>query len=355
MEKKVRFKDSGLAYLLCYILIIGVSIVMASVISSVANVEGSEVSEVANREWISYLNAFLSELIFVISFLIIVVINKNKNFSNDYRLKFKFDYKIFLSVIFFAIFVMFCCLNLTNVINIAFSNISYLPLSNEIGLGLNSFWEYLIAVFLLAVLPGVCEELFFRGLIYNSLRQRFSFKISLVLTTLMFVLIHASIYKTFYQAILGVILALLIFYTGTIFYGVIFHFVNNFIILTISYAFKGNKIFEFTVWGVKEVLISILIFLIGAVVVVLFFTFLKKYTNEHKNYFNLEKDESPIETFESIANSSTYEVKFKNNNKRSEGMVLFLISVVFALLMWSFNSFGGFILWIKKVRLFIMH
>ena len=118
---------------------------------------------------------------------------------------------------------------------------------------------------------------------------------------------------------------------------------NNFTIVTFNYIFGNKSIFEFYFYGIKEVLLSIIIFLFGAIIVFLFFKFLNKYTEKHKKYFNLEKTTRPIE-FNSIDISNlTYEEKILYNNKRNEGMWLFIISIVLVLIMWSFNSFGGFI------------
>ena len=227
MEKKARFRDCGLAYLLCLVFIIGISFVLSSIISAIVANEGADASEVTSRPGLNYISIILSELIFVAVFFIIVGLNKNKDYKKSYRLNFKLDFKLLGVVAFLGVFVMLCSLNLTNSINILFSYFSPVPLTGNLGIPMQTFWQYLIAVLLLAILPSICEELVFRGIIYNGLRQRFSFVVSLVLSSVMFMLVHLSIYKTFYQVILGVVLALLVYYTGTIVYGVVFHFINR--------------------------------------------------------------------------------------------------------------------------------
>ena len=351
MEKKAKFRDCGLAYLLCFVFVVCVSFVVTSIISSVATTEGVPASDVANREWVSYLNTFLSEFVFILVFFVIVFIRKDKGFAKTYRLKFKFDLKIFLSVFVLGIFVMLCSLNMTNLVNKVFSFVSPVALTDSIGVGLDGFGKFLLAVLLMAILPCICEELVFRGIIYNGLRQRYSYKISILLSTVMFVLMHMSIYKSFYQAILGVVLGLLMFETGTIFYGIVFHFANNFSILFFNYVFGANKVFEFVNWGFKEIAISVLIFAIGFAVVFLFFKWLSRYVKRENSSFELkergfelEESSGPLDVSFCIDDSKlSYEQKILFNDKKNEGFVLLILSVAFGLVLWSFNSFGGFL------------
>ena len=64
--------------------------------------------------------------------------------------------------------------------------------------------------------------------------------------------------------------------------------------MLINYIFAGKPVLEFQIWGVKEIILSILIFAIGVTIIVLLFMYLKKYTAKHKNYFDLEKTENPL-------------------------------------------------------------
>lgn len=343
MEKEAKFKHSGLIYLLCIAFVFGAGILLSIIISSVASMEVADPQEVANRSWVGYISLFLSEFIFILAFFIIVLVSKNKEFYKSYKIKYKFDIKIFMAVMALGVVVMLCCLNITNLINYCFSFVSVIALNNQLPIPLSNFGQFLLAVLLLAVLPAVCEELVFRGVIYNGLRQRFSFKTTLLLSSLMFAFMHLSIYKTFYQIILGVILALLVFYTGTIAYGIVFHFINNFTIILLTYACGSNTIFEFSTWGAREVILSIIIFALGVLITVTFFKLLKKYTYKHKKYFELETTDQALDNSYDANESVTYEDQLINNSKRNEGMALLIISCAIMLVLWSFNSFGGFL------------
>ena len=73
-------------------------------------------------------------------------------------------------------------------------------------------------------------------------------------------------------------LALLVHYTGNIIYSMIYHFVNNFVIILINYISPDKALFEFSFWGAKEVVLTIVFLLIAAAVAYLFFRILKCYS-----------------------------------------------------------------------------
>lgn len=65
-----------------------------------------------------------------------------------------------------------------------------------------------IGTFLLfALIPGIAEELLFRGIIFKGLRQQYNFKISMILSSIFFAVIHFSMFKFGHTFILGLVLA----------------------------------------------------------------------------------------------------------------------------------------------------
>lgn len=76
-----------------------------------------------------------------------------------------------------------------------------------------------------AVLPGFCEEFVHRGLLFHGYRDS-GFKVVIV-SALLFSLMHQNIRQTGYTFFDGVVLALLCYYTGSIWPGIFVHFFNN--------------------------------------------------------------------------------------------------------------------------------
>ncbi|MCA9000922.1 MAG: CPBP family intramembrane metalloprotease, partial [Planctomycetes bacterium] len=86
-----------------------------------------------------------------------------------------------------------------------------LPLPSSMaqsGAGLESLFNSLGTghlLFLFAVSPGFCEELFFRGAVLSSLRRGFGVPTALLWQTLFFAAAHASIHRLLPTAILGLL------------------------------------------------------------------------------------------------------------------------------------------------------
>lgn len=77
------------------------------------------------------------------------------------------------------------------------------------------------------VAAPVMEEMIFRGVIYGKLRKEFSAAVSVLITSVLFALIHDSGIQITYAFLMGAILCLLREQYGTVIAAMIFHMVFN--------------------------------------------------------------------------------------------------------------------------------
>ena len=82
-------------------------------------------------------------------------------------------------------------------------------------------------LFVLALSPAICEEALFRGVLLQATRRTMSASSAVIVNGLLFGLFHLSPYRFFSTMILGMVLALLVLRTGSIWPGILFHFLNN--------------------------------------------------------------------------------------------------------------------------------
>jgi sodium transport system permease protein len=85
-------------------------------------------------------------------------------------------------------------------------------------------WQLFI---FLAVLPALCEEIAFRGILLSGLRHRLR-PLALTITVgLIFGLFHMTLFRIAPTAVLGIILTAIALWTGSIFPGMLLHMGNN--------------------------------------------------------------------------------------------------------------------------------
>ncbi|HRQ21172.1 MAG TPA: CPBP family intramembrane metalloprotease [Ferruginibacter sp.] len=93
---------------------------------------------------------------------------------------------------------------------------------------LTGWSEFIMALIFMALLPALFEEMFFRGTM-QTLFERWWGKpiLAIVVTSLIFSLIHASVYLFLSRMILGVVLGLLFYKTRNLWVNTFVHFANN--------------------------------------------------------------------------------------------------------------------------------
>lgn len=119
--------------------------------------------------------------------------------------------------------------------------LGYTPTNSSIEI--NNFGSYLMYVIVLCAAPAVFEEMLFRGTIASGFKS-LRIKMSVVLSALIFMIMHGSPDQTIHQFIVGMILGYLFIKSGNIWLGIITHFFNNFISVTqvyfVSMLSSGN-------------------------------------------------------------------------------------------------------------------
>lgn len=98
-------------------------------------------------------------------------------------------------------------------------------------------------LFLVAVLPGFCEEIAHRGLIragYKECKWKF-----VLVSAVLFSLMHQNIVQTGYTFFFGATVALIAYYTDSIWGGILIHFANNAFSVFSEYVSQNGGVFDF--------------------------------------------------------------------------------------------------------------
>ncbi|MFQ3593017.1 MAG: ABC transporter permease subunit/CPBP intramembrane protease [Gemmataceae bacterium] len=83
----------------------------------------------------------------------------------------------------------------------------------------------------LGILPAICEELAFRGFILTGLRQSFRPLSAILLSSFLFALYQMNVFQFLPHFLFGIVLAVLVVRTGSIWPAIVFHLVYNSVLI----------------------------------------------------------------------------------------------------------------------------
>lgn len=106
-----------------------------------------------------------------------------------------------------------------------------------------NFPRFVLLTIVLAVLPAIGEELFFRGLVQKILSQTILGNHGAILiTSIAFAVMHFEFFNLFAILWMGITLGYLYFYSQSIWVSITAHFLNNFLQVLLKYLFAAGII-----------------------------------------------------------------------------------------------------------------
>jgi len=107
---------------------------------------------------------------------------------------------------------------------------------------LKSWPEFFMAIFIMAFFPALFEEIFFRGALQNLFERWWKAPmLAVIITSLLFSLIHMSLYLFLSRALLGFVLGLMYQRSRNIWVNVVAHFLNNVVAVIQLFWISRNK------------------------------------------------------------------------------------------------------------------
>jgi sodium transport system permease protein len=109
----------------------------------------------------------------------------------------------------------------------------------------------------LAVTPALCEETFFRGLMLSGLR-RWGAPTAIIITALLFGLLHGSIYRLLPTFLLGLVLGYAVWRSGSLYCSIVIHALNNGLIATLIWSNGGKELQNQSIPWIKTCAVLVL-------------------------------------------------------------------------------------------------
>lgn len=164
-------------------------------------------------------NFILSQSMILVPALIGVLLSKENlvQFARFRRIK--------ISSVFMIILFTFLAMPLTVVINA----ISMLFVDNTVAAISGDVLElpFILMLFIIGIFGPFSEELVFRGVVYQGYKKSGTAFQAMILSALLFALMHMNINQAAYAFVIGLIMILLVEATGSIWSSVLFHVVFN--------------------------------------------------------------------------------------------------------------------------------
>lgn len=188
----------------------------------------------------SFFTMLTQWLLFTIIPLTAYAIYKKTNKNDNTKISEDFGFNVFtpkMALQSFVLFLFVGTLTLTVIL------LNYLIILQPMGYAFYSssdkytkVWHFLLGVFLTGISPAFGEEIFNRGLLYSAHKK--SPTEFILRSALLFALMHQNIQQFAYTFLFGGLIACMMYYTKSIWCGVLVHFLNNG--LQVLYQFAGD-------------------------------------------------------------------------------------------------------------------
>ncbi|WP_316735628.1 type II CAAX endopeptidase family protein [Pedobacter aquatilis] len=104
-------------------------------------------------------------------------------------------------------------------------------------------WDFVVNLVMIAVLPAIGEELMFRGGVQRSINKMFgNHHAAIWISAIIFSAIHMQFYGFVPRMLLGAGFGYLYYYSGSIWYAMLAHFLNNAYAVCVSLYLQKNNI-----------------------------------------------------------------------------------------------------------------
>ncbi len=248
-EANYRLSGAFSAAMICYIF---VALIFGLITQSLDNMEAFQKSTAY-----ILLNYFLVSISLVLGCGYTLFRNKIKPFD---AVNFKIDWRF--SVVILLVFVgsYFGLSRLNDAFVSIFEKFGYVP--DELKLPQKSPLNVILTIITVALLPAVCEEFLFRGLILNGTKWLGGLA-AVLISAGCFCIYHMSPYQTAYQFVMGVIYGLVALKSQSLLPTVILHFLNNLFVILWYYFFPS-----FAITGTWQIVTTILgvLAIVGAII-----------------------------------------------------------------------------------------
>lgn len=250
--------------------------------------------------------------------------------------------------IIFGLSMLFALTPIVSMVEVFFNKIN-ISTNSTLSYSINTWPLFLISLFTMAVLPAVCEELLFRGLIQSELNKATSPLFSIFFTAIFFAIFHLSATQFIYPLLLGIFLSTVMYSTKSIWYTIIIHFINNSVVLINMFLTNSDTSTSTPVFSLSLIILSILgiiyftaviLFIINKKNRILNNTFLsrKKSINSIPDEVEINSSENTESSSHPCINQSVVSLKTKITKTEKECLWISVLCIITMNILWVLSN-----------------
>lgn len=126
----------------------------------------------------------------------------------------------------------------------------------------HNFFDKILIVIVIALVPAICEEILFRGLVQRSLEMKLKPLWAALITGLFFGLFHVNPYALIPLVTLGFYFGFAVYKSNSILVSMILHFTNNFISVILFFIIGNEDLINSNVKGDIDLRSSLSLFVV---------------------------------------------------------------------------------------------
>ena len=197
----------------------------------------------------NYLDIVFTFMVQLIGFglipILLCILLTKRNPIHAFRVNIKINPWIFLIAVYMGVMLYLLTVGVSSISTVFLNLIGYTK-SPSVGTIYSSPGVIILSYFLVAFLPGIFEELTYRGLalrVVGNLKDDYS---KIIILALLFGLGHMFIQQTMYAFVGGIFFAYLAIKTHSIVPGMIMHIINNSISITLDISSQYDGVLSKT-------------------------------------------------------------------------------------------------------------
>lgn len=215
MEKKpIGVVDSSISFVASYIIAQIVLVIFAIFGMFVCKINGysaADFNTFASKDLGLLISVIVMNMVFV---LVVLFVAKTKTIEKPKRIL-NFKILIYIALAVACYFVLYPVV-------LSFNKLFKVPVTeleiSKVG--------YIYSIFSRVLIPAICEELLFRGIIFKGLETK-NKAFAILISALMFSIFHMSKEQLIYPLLMGLLFGVIMAYENNIIYCIIVHIVNN--------------------------------------------------------------------------------------------------------------------------------